>query len=127
MRTFNAILGLTVLLFVCGCAELRNGDRPSDSASKPTFYFGELRYTEVTTYDRAWVALQVAMKELGYTIKSSEKDLLQTKMVAKAGDKEIKVELEENSPTTTEIRIRAGKLGDKALSQHVLETIRKHL
>ena len=127
MKNILLLLFLIGALFSTGCADLRNGDQPSDSLTTPQFFFGELRYTEVTPIDHAWIALKAALEDLHYTVKSSEHDLLQAHVVAIGDGKEIKVHLEENSPTTTEIRIRAGKIGDKALAEQMLAAIRKHL
>lgn len=127
MKNIFSIVAAALALLLVGCAELRNGDQSSDPALKPTFFLGELRYTEITPYDRAWVGVQQAMKDLNYMVKSKEHDLLQAKIVAIGGGKDIKIEIEENSPTTTEIRIRAGKIGDKALAEQILAAIRKRI
>ncbi len=123
----NVVVLLLLTLLVLGCAELRNSDQPSDSLTTPRFFFGELRYTEITPVERAWKAVKITLAELHYTVKASDHDLLQARIVALGEGKEIKIQLEENSPTTTEIRIRAGKIGDKALAERVLAAIRKHL
>jgi hypothetical protein len=127
IKKLVSMVFLVLVLLAGGCAELRNGDQSSDSPTGPTFFFGELRYTEITPMARAWRGMQAALKEMGYTLKSGERDLLQARAIAFGDGKEIKIYMEENSPTTTEIRIRAGKIGDKALAEKILAAIRKHL
>jgi hypothetical protein len=118
---------VTMVLFATGCAEFHNGDEASDSLTTPRFVFGELRYTEITPIEHAWIGLQTALQDLHYTVKSTDHDLLQAELVALGEGKQIKIHLTENSPTTTEIRIRAGTFGDKALARRVLTALRKRI
>ncbi|MDB6028103.1 MAG: hypothetical protein JWM68_4326 [Verrucomicrobiales bacterium] len=121
--SFLLVLGI----FGNGCAEFRSTDQPSDATTGPTFFLGELRHTEITTIERAWRGVHAALKDLNYRVKSNEHDLLQGTIIAVESGHDVKIHLEETSPTTTEIRIRAGTLGDKAVAREILTAIRKHI
>ena len=126
MKNFLFVFAAIVALFT-GCAEFQSGDQPSDSITEPRFFFGELRYTEISSIEKTWRGVKAAVKDLNFNVESREQDLLQATIIAVGEGKEIKIHLEENSPTTTEIRIRAGKIGDKRLAEKVMLAIRKHL
>jgi hypothetical protein len=127
MKRPGLIVLLAFVLVLSGCAEFQSTDQRSDPITQSKYFLGQLRYTEITPIERAWRAVQLALKEMNYRVKSSEHDLLQAKVFAVAEGKEVKIELEETSPTTTEIRIRAGKVGDKVLANEFLAAIRKHI
>jgi len=87
---------------------------------------GELKTVEKVSLNKAWNATQRAMKDLEFTITSKDKDAFNGKLIAKgAVNKTIKIKLNRQSDTLTEIRIRVGTFGDKSLSLEILENIKK--
>jgi len=87
---------------------------------------GELKTVEEVSLNRAWNATQKAMNNLGFTTTSKEKDAFNGKLIAEgAANKIIKIKLNRQSDTLTEIRIRVGTFGDKSLSLQILESIKK--
>ena len=87
---------------------------------------GELKSTEKVSLNRAWNATQKAMNNLEFTTTSKEKDAFNGKLIAKgATNKTIKIKLNRQSDTLTEIRIRVGTFGDESLSLQILESIKK--
>jgi len=87
---------------------------------------GELKTVEKVSLHRAWNATQKAMKDLEFTITSKEKDAFDGQLIAKgAANKTIKIKLNKQSDTLTEIRIRVGTFGDKSVSLNIMESIKK--
>jgi hypothetical protein len=117
------ILGMG-LLTSSGCALLVGG-----AAGAGTFAYlrGELKSDEEISLDRLWNATQAAIKNMGLTVKTKEKDSLSAKLVAvTADDKNINISLKRKSDNLTEIAIRIGKLGNESMSQQILDEIKNH-
>ena len=88
----------------------------------------KLHSSEAVDLDKAWNAVQAAMKDMEYAVTAKQKDAASAKLTARgAGDKKIVVSLAKESGTVTKIGIRVGTLGDKTLSFQILEKIRSHL
>jgi len=87
---------------------------------------GELKTVEEVSLNRAWNATQKAMNNLEFTTTSKEKDAFNSQLIAKgATNKTIKIKLNKQSDTLTEIKIRVGTFGDESLSLQILESIKK--
>ena len=87
---------------------------------------GELKTVEEVSLNRAWNATQKAMNNLGLTITTKEKDAFDGQLIAKGtANKTIKIKLNKQSDTLTEIKIRVGTFGDESLSLQILESIKK--
>jgi len=87
---------------------------------------GELKTVEEVSLNRAWDATQKAMNNLEFTTTSKEKDAFDGQLIAKgATNKTIKIKLNKQSDTLTEIKIRVGTFGDESLSLQMLESIKK--
>jgi hypothetical protein len=64
---------------------------------------------------------------MGFSVETKEKDSLSAKLAALTADnKNININLKRKSNNLTEIAIRVGRFGDKSVSLHILEEIKKH-
>ena len=91
------------------------------------FIGGELKSTEEVSLDRAWNATEKAMDEMGFTVKSKEKDALSARLIARlVSGKQTTINLKKESDRFIEISIRIGMFGNEFLSQRILDTIRKN-
>jgi hypothetical protein len=87
---------------------------------------GELKTVQKVSLNKAWNATQKAMKDLGFTITSKEKDAFNSKLTAKGvANKIIRIKLNKKANMLTEIRIRVGTFGDESVSLEILERIKK--
>lgn len=115
------------MILLSGCAALLLGGGAALGAGSVMFVRGELRVVESTSLDSTWNASQAAMKDLQLAIVTQEKDALRARLKARgAGDKKVVLKLKNNGERSTDLRIRVGFFGDKALSQGILDAIRKH-
>ncbi len=112
------------LLMNSGCAFLVGGAAGAGTAS---YLKGELKSDEEVSLDRLWNATQIAIKDMGFTVKAKDKDSLSAKLAALTADnKNININLKRKSDNLTEIAIRVGRFGDESMSLHILEEIKKH-
>ncbi|RLI36162.1 hypothetical protein DRO66_06130 [Candidatus Bathyarchaeota archaeon] len=119
------ILGLS-LLVNSGCPAFFIGAGGAAGIGTYAYIVGELKSTEEISLNTAWDATQKAMKDLEFTITSKEKDAFDGQLIVKgAANKIIKIKLNRQSDTLTEIRIRVGAFGDTSLSLQILESIKK--
>ncbi|UCE39462.1 MAG: DUF3568 family protein [Thermoplasmata archaeon] len=117
------ILGMG-LLANSGCVLLVGG---AAGAGAVAYLGGELKSDEEISLDRLWDATQAAIKDMGLTVKTKEKDYLSAKLVAvTADDKNININLKRKSDNLTEIAIRIGKFGNESMSQQILNEIKNH-
>ena len=125
---------ILVLILMLGLSFLVNNGCPAPfflmggaaGAGTVAYVGGELKTVEEVSLNRAWNATQKAMKDLGFTITSKEKDAFNSKLTAKSvANKIIKIKLNRQSDMLTEIRIRVGTFGDESLSLQILESIKK--
>ena len=125
---------ILVLILMLGLSFLVNNGCPAPfflmggaaGAGTVAYVGGELKTVEEVSLNRAWDATQKAMKDLEFTITSKEKDAFNSQLIAKgAANKIIKIKLNRQSDTLTEIRIRIGTFGDESLSLKILESIKK--
>jgi hypothetical protein len=119
------MLGLS-LLFNSGCPAFLIAAGAAGGIGTYAYIVGELKSTEKVSFDTAWDASQKAMNNLEFTTTSKEKDAFDGRLIAKgAANKTIKIKLNKQSDTLTEIRIRVGTFGDTSLSLQILESIKK--
>ena len=112
------------ILMNSGCALLVGG---AAGAGTVAYLKGELKTNEDVPIDKLWNATQAAIKEMGFAVKTEEKDALSAKLVAlTADDKTININLKKRNDYLTEISIRVGTFGDESLSKKILEEIKKH-
>ena len=115
----------SALIMNSGCAALLVGG--AAGAGSVAYYYGELKATEEVSMTRAWSATQKAMTDLGYSITDKGKDAFYAELVARgAGDKKVKIKLESQTDTLTDIKIRVGMFGNESLSRRILDKIKKH-
>jgi hypothetical protein len=113
-------------IFLNGCAAVVVGG----AAGVGTYAYinGELKVDENASLDRCFAATQAAMKDLEFTVTSTKKDALESRVEAKTAlGTKIEVNLKKTSDVLTEVKIRVGTFGDKAMSQTILQKIEKHL
>lgn len=126
MNTKSALTALFLALVISistGCAALVVG--AGAGAGTVAYVAGELQATEDVSLTNAWNASKRAMKDLGFSITSAEKDAFEGKIIARgAGDKKVTISLEKVTDKTTEIGIRVGFFGDESMSIEILDSIR---
>ena len=113
-------------LITNGCAVVIVGGAAA-GAGAIVWYHGELRSTDMVTFDRAYTAAQAGLTDLGYSIVNRTKGDVEAKITARgAGDRKVQVLLSKQSSNATNIGIRIGLVGDKDLSRQILDRIRCH-
>jgi hypothetical protein len=123
-RSLIAVLICVSVSFSYGCAALVVGG--AAGAGTVAYVRGELKSVEDVSLDHAWPAAKQAMSDLEFSTTSAEKDAFHGELIARgAGDKKIVVNLDRQSDTVTEIKIRVGTFGDEAMSREILDTIKK--
>jgi hypothetical protein len=112
-----------------GCAALVVGTAVGAAGVAGYAYVkGELKGTEAASLDKTWAATQAAMKDLEFVVVNQRKDAVQAELEARtAKSTKVTVDLKSLSDTTTEVRIRVGTFGDKAVSLTILEKIKSKL
>ncbi len=119
------ILGIG-LLINSGCAALLFGGAAAGGAGTILYIKGELHSTEGVSLDRAWDATQTAIKDMGFTVTTEDKDAFSATLVAFTADgKKIQIALNRKADNVTEISIRVGTFGDESMSHLILERIRR--
>lgn len=120
------LLGLSLLLTIgCAAAVLVGGGAAAGGGAY-AYIKGELKSTEEVSLSRAWKAAQMAMDDLEFQTLNKAKDFFDGEINASgAGGKEIKVKLKRISDNLTEIKVRVGTFGDRALSEQILDRIKK--
>ncbi|MBU6401731.1 MAG: DUF3568 family protein, partial [Verrucomicrobia bacterium] len=111
-----------------GCAVLLLGTGAAAGAGTVVYYNGQLRATEDASLDRTWSASQSAMKDLQIAVVEKKKDGLTGYLRGRSsGAKRVTVNLKRKTDQVTEVRVRVGYVGDKVISQQILDQIRKDL
>ncbi len=127
MNCKRSLAGLILVLIIVlnnACAFLAGG---AAGIGAIAFIGGELKSTEEVSLDRAWNATEKAMDEMGFTVKSKEKDALSARLIARlVSGKQTTINLKKESDRFIEISIRIGMFGNEFLSQRILDTIRKN-
>ncbi len=127
MKSKVLLLTITLgmgLLMNSGCAFLVGG---AAGAGTVSYLKGELKSDEEVSLDRLWSATQTAIEDMGFTVKTKEKDSLSAKLAALTADnKNIDITLKRKGDNLTEIAIRVGRFGNESVSLHILEEIKKH-
>ena len=120
------LLGLSLLVNIgCPAAVLIGGGAAAGGGTL-AYVKGELKSTEEVSLTRAYEAAQLTMDDLEFQIISKGKDFFDAEINASgAGGKEIRLTLKRISDNLTDIGIRIGTFGDRALSEQILERIKK--
>jgi hypothetical protein len=127
IKILLAMMLVSVLALGSGCALFVVGGAAAAGAGGYAYVNGELKETEGVSMDTAYNATLAAMGDLQYAVVSKPKDALTATITARtADDKKIVVKLEKKSASATEIRLRVGTLGDRAVSQQIIERIKSH-
>ena len=89
---------------------------------------GELNTTFESSLDRTWAATQAAVNDLQFEIGEQSKDALQAQMrVNQADGTPVRIRLNRQTDSLTEVRVRVGIFGDEGVSRAVLDKIRDNL
>jgi len=124
-RILLIALATSIVALCSGCALLLVG--AAAGAGTAVYVNGEMSSEEAIPFDRAWNAAQAGVKDMQYAITEQQKDAGAAKLTARgAGDKKIEVKLEKVSGTVTRFRIRVGLVGDKVISNQILEKVKSH-
>ncbi|TAL07312.1 MAG: DUF3568 family protein [Verrucomicrobia bacterium] len=130
-RASRLLVGLMLgiaLLAQSGCALFVVGGAVAVGAGGYAYYSGELKGVESAPLDKVFDASVAAMGDLKFPITSQQKDAINGQLTARtATDLKVSIRFKAVSENTTEVRIRVGSFGDRALSYTVLENIRKHM
>ena len=122
-KWFMAMLLAAMLVPTGGCFFLVVG--AAAGAGTVVYVNGELKESEGVPYDRVYEATVAALTEMQFNVISKQKDAATAVVTARTStDKKITVTLNKQSATATEIRIRVGTVGDKDLSQQILDKIK---
>ena len=121
----NLMAATIIAMTGTGCLALAVG---AAGVGGYAFYKGELKSTESVPLDRLWGATQAAAKSLGLNVVSEAKDGLSAELQAKgADDKPITIKLRRLADSSTELKIRAGHLGDENQARQIGDAIRARL
>jgi Protein of unknown function (DUF3568) len=126
MKTPMMLLAAAVIAMTSGCIALAVGA----AAGVGTYAYveGIMKTTLEANLDRTWDATQKSVEQLQFTVKSSSKDALQAKLVAReANNTDVKIYLERKGDNLTEVSIRVGVFGDEAQSRLILDKIKQNL
>jgi hypothetical protein len=126
-RFVGLVLMLAVATLCAGCGVLLVGAAAGAGAGTIAWIKGELRSTEGVPFDKAVLASQAGLKDMGYGTPAKEMEAGDVKFITYAGGKKIQVTLVKVSATATEIHIRVGTFGDQELSRQILAKIQAHL
>ena len=123
------LVGLAAFcLMLCnGCGLFVTGN---SAAGPGTVYYldGELRDSENYSMETVHVATRAALADLQFAVVTDTQDAAHFQLRARTStDTKVDITLTKQSPTLTEIRIRAGTSGDEALSRQLLAKIKAHL
>jgi hypothetical protein len=109
-----------------GCAAVLLAGGAAAGVGAVMYVKGELKTTDEVSLDKAWDCALVAVQKLELKVTQREKDALTAKMVVQGAEGEkIQIAMKSQSAKRTEIRVRVGMLGDKSLSERILEEIEK--
>jgi hypothetical protein len=122
----NLFLTASLLFILNGCAAFLVGG----AAGVGGVYYvrGELRSTVAHNISSTWRATEAAARQLQLEVRESSADQTAAKLSAKnAAGSDITIRLVRESAQVTELRIRVGLMGDKKISEQILEQIKANL
>jgi len=124
LRPLVAALALAALALTSGCLALVVGAAAGAGATV-AYTNGTLEGWLDAGFDRSLAATGKAVEQLGFVKIGENRDDVSTTVIARtAADKKIEIKLSHAGDRLTQVRIRAGLLGDKDLSQAVLGKIK---
>lgn len=121
---------LTVTAVVCctGCVVVAVGAGAAAGAATYAYVSGELRSIEQAELQRAVRAGTGAVEALQFKLVSTRSDALYGEINAvTAANKKVVIRLKRIGDNATEVRIRVGTFGDRAISVAILERLRQRL
>ena len=127
----TALQGLLAMFLIAqsfGCAAFVVG--AAGGTAGAVFFLGKLTDEMQASVPTIRQATLAALKELDLPIKEDHGDKITAKITSKFSDgKNIWINLESQTASTTEITIRVGHIGegDESRSRMLLDTIKKHL
>jgi hypothetical protein len=131
MRKTALVLTLALCLGVTlssGCALILFAGGAAAGAGAVAYMNGELQTTEAIPLDKACIAAQAALKNMGYTVtRKDESPMVSTKFAAKKGEQRVEITLKSVGDKVTQIGVRVGVFGDRAMSNVILAEIKKEL
>ncbi len=118
---------LAAPILFSGCAAFLLATGAAAGAGTFAYVTGELRAVDEVELETAHKAAIEAVEELNFAVLYKEKDAIHSRIEAStAADTDVKIKMEKTSDSLTEIRIRVGIIGNKSLSQRILETMREN-
>ena len=116
---------LAAVLSVSGCLVVAAG---AAAGGTIVYVKGELRDRLAAPIDRAAIATEEAMADLGLRTDTATKDGVAAEYVAHLADMtRVVIQLEGSAEETTRVGIRVGLVGDRDLSQRILTANREKL
>lgn len=126
LRSFALLLVLAATaVFSGGCVAVVAAGA---AAGTVAYVRGTLKATLDHPVERVGAAADQAVRDLKFAAVSSKVDAVSGEIIARtARDVKIEIALKRVSDNSTQVEIRVGTFGDQAISQQVLEQIRKNL
>lgn len=123
------LLPLLGFVLLSGCAPLvLLGVGAGAGVAGSQYYDGTMTVLYKAPYMDTWDATLVALKGMGYSIRSADHDLTSGKIVASGQENEaVRISIEYRSAKETEVGIRVGLLGDESASASIKRKITKEL
>lgn len=127
MRSVGVILFMACLVVGCVTPGV-NSDADSIGSASGKYQLGELKVVFPESVPVVWAAALASVQDLGLVIIDRSKDAFDAKLAAEnSTGRKVTIRLEDIRQTGTELRIRAGILGDETYSRVVLQQIESHL
>lgn len=120
------VVGIGVMLSGCAAALLAGGAAAA-GAGTVMYINGELKVLEEVSLEKAWEAAQTAAKSMRLFTTDKQRDALTAKLTVMGTDeKKVQIALKSQAGGLTEIRIRVGIMGDRNLSERILEEMEQN-
>lgn len=126
VRSLIAALAFSSIVAASGCLAVAAG--AAAGAGTYAYMQGEMNTTMEAPLDRVWAATQRAVEQLQFDIESDAIDALQGRMTVRRADgTRIRIRLEQETGSLTDVSVRVGVFGDEARSRLILDKIRENL
>ncbi|HEX41906.1 MAG TPA: DUF3568 family protein [Phycisphaerales bacterium] len=125
---FYALIPSTAIVLAgCMAAALVAGGAAA-GVGTAAYVGGDLEAVTDQNVETLHKACLAALEEMNIPVISSERDVLEGKIIARGvDDKKISIKMKYREPQLTKLWIRVGVFGDKDKSQAIYDHIRKHL
>lgn len=125
-RSTAPLAAAAILALAAGCSTVVV--TPGTTSESAVYSGGCLYAAESVPLDKAWNAVQGAVKELQFKETFSEKDALTGRLYANRADGTgVKFYLKKREDKLTEIDIRVGVFGNPADSRELYDKVRAHM